>query len=398
MASTQYEEAIARAKAALESYSAEAEELARLYENAKNNAKTAYETQKQQTAVNAEGSRRQADIDMQRTERNLDQRLAARGLAFSGENAQTRLDLLVAMRNQLAGIDGDERSQLAALDQALADRYTELDKAYAKDRADNAGKLASLNADLAAAEASKLAAEEAAKAAASKGNGSKGEGSKGDGSAEKPTADEKAASILKGPLQLGGAFRDAAKNLMNKFQGLPVEQDGKGGKDPVVPEVSARTLATQLVKAAGSSGKISGSRQQAALSSLLEALTDSVELDGDYYDELMLNLRSLGYRPDYAQTVDENVAKMQSASKEVYDTVYRRYYNIYRKVGHKEGDAARLAEQDARYRQIRYLYTHSLDADEFDYAADALQLGSYLNEFYDRLAKEKPKVKLGSDL
>lgn len=396
MATNSYEEAIARAKAALESYSAEAEELARLYENAKNNAQNAYEAQKEQTSAQARESRRQADIDMQRTERNLDQRLASRGLAFSGENAQTRLDLLVALRNQLAGIDSDERNRLAGLDQALADRISELDMAYAANRADSAKQLAALNADLASAEANKAAADAAAKAAAKAPAASK----PNDDTAATPATDqEKAAAILQGPLQFGETFKSMSKNLMNKFQGLPVEDPSESGdKGTVVPEVSARNLATQLVKAAGSSGKISGSRQQAALSSLLDALLASVNLDSDYYDELMLNLRSLGYRPDYAQTADENVAKLQNASRDVYETMYQRYCNIYRKVGMADGDAVRRAQQDARYLQLRYLYTHSYDADEFEYAADALQLTGYLDEFYNRLSKEKEKVKLGSEV
>ena len=396
MASTNsYEAAIARAKAALESYSSEAEELARLYETAKQNAQNAYQTQKEQTSARAEESRRKAGIDMQRTERNLDQRLAARGLSLSGENAQTRLDLLVALRNQLSGIDSDERDQLAALDQSLADRQGELDMAYAQSRTDSAKQLASLNADLAAAEANKAAAEAAAKAAAaaasSKGNGN-GNGSGSSDSADQPDL----KSIAEAPLQAGTLFKSLSKGLMNSFRGLPSGFEQK--REPVVPQVNARTLANQLVKAAGSSGKISGSRQQASLASLLDALLSSVNLDRDYYDELLLNLRSLGYRPDYAQTVDENTAKLQSEARDVYETMYARYYNLHRNVGEADGDAARLAEQEARYRQLRYLYTHSVDADEFDYAVESLKLNSYLNTFYSRLAKEKLKVKLGSEL
>lgn len=383
--SNQYEEAIARAKAALESYSAEAEALARLYETAKQNARTAYETQKEQTSVQAAEDRRQADIDMQRTERNLNQRLASRGLALSGENAQTRLDLLVALRNRLAGIDSDERNRLADLDQAHADRQSELDMDYADHRADRAKQLASMNADLAAAEAKKAAATAAAP-------------SKGDGGSQASSGVDP-SSLLKDPASFGETFRTMAKNLTNKLMGHPVDlTDGNGQKGSVVPEVSARNLATQLVKAAGSSGRISGSRQQASLSSLLDALLSTVELDSNYYDELMLNLRSLGYRPDYAQTVDENAVKMQKDSRDVYDQSFRRYYNVYCRAGEAESDAARLAEQDARYMQLRYLYTHSSDADEFDYVVDSLQLNSYLNEFYERRSKDSTKVKLGGAL
>lgn len=396
---SQYEEAIARAKAALESYSSEAEELARLYENAKANAQNTYETQKEQASAQAKESRRKAGIDMQRTERNLDQRLASRGLALSGENAQTRLDLLVALRNQLSGIDSDERNQLANLDHALADRQSELDMAYAEKRADRAKQLASLNADLAAAEANKAAAEEAAaasKAAAAAAAASKGGGS-GSGGKNTSSKLEDLQSLVDLPMSFGETFKKMSKNLLNRFQGLPVTPSGNG-KDTVVPEVTARSLATQLVKAAGSNGKISGSREQASLASLLDALLSSVNLDSDYYDELMLNLRSLGYRPDYAQSADKIAAKLQSDSRDVYDTIYDRHYNLYRNIGEADGDAARLAAREARYQQIRYLYTHSADNDEFDYAIESLKLSGYLGDFYTRLSNEKTKVTLGQDL
>lgn len=391
----QYEAAIARAKAALESYSSEAEELARLYETAKANAQTAYEAQKEQTAAQAAESRRKAGVEMQRTERNLDQRLAARGLAFSGENAQTRLDLLVALRNQLAGIDSDERNQLAGLDQALADRQNELDMAYAGNRADIAKQYAALNADLASAEAGKAAAQEAAEAskAAAAAAAAASKGGNSSGKTDSPNALEKAKEAVKAPLTFGSEFQKLTNELVERFLGKSA-----AGKQSYVPEVSARMLANQLVKAAGSNGRIAGSRQQASLASLLDALLESVNLDSAYYNELMLNLRSLGYRPDYAQKADQNASQLQSDSRGVYEQMYSRYFNLYRHAGEVEGDAAHRAEQEARYLQLRYLYTHSADEDEFDYVVGALGLNSYLNAFYTRLNKEDTKVKLGSEL
>lgn len=391
----QYEEAIARAKAALESYSSESEALARLYETAKANAQTAYENQREQTAAQAKENRRKADVEMQRTERNLDQRLASRGLAFSGENAQTRLDLLVALRNQLAGIDSDERDQLAGLERSFADRTHELDMAYAEKRADNAKQVASLNADLAAAEANKTAAEEAAKAAA---EAAKAAAAAKENSSKTPSAAEKekveaAKEAVKLPLQFGDNFKELSKTMMDRFQRKSITE-----KSPVVPEVSARTLAAQLVKAAGSNGKISGSRQQANLSALLEDLLESVNLDKAYYNELMLNLRSLGYRPDYAQNADANTAQLQNDARDVYETIYNRHLNLYRHAGEAESDAARRAEADARYMQIRHIYTHSVDKDEFDYVVKSLNLTPHLSAFYSRLSQEKAKIVLGGDL
>lgn len=370
-----YEEAIARAKSALESYSAETEALARLYETAKQNAQTAYEAQKLQTAEQAKEARRMADVDMQRTERNLDQRLAARGLAFSGENAQTRLDLLLALRNQLSGIDSDERAQYASLDQALADRQHELELAYISSRADAAKQLASLNADLASAEASKASAEEAAKAAAA--------------AASKPAEKTETASKPQNAhhtVQKGDGANGSGTN------------GGNGGDaNGVTPSISAQSLAKQMVTAVGSNGRISTATQQANMAALLESLLATTTLDSAYYEELMLNLRSLGFRPDYAEQSAESGEQLQKTAVDYYNQRYKRYFGVYHNAGYSVTEADRRASEQARYEQLRYLYTHSLSEDQFDAIVDTLSLGNYVDGFYTRLARQDKNLRLGSE-
>lgn len=382
-----YEEAIARAKSALESYSAETEALARLYETAKQNAQSAYEAQKQQTAEQAKEARRMADVDMQRTERNLDQRLASRGLAFSGENAQTRLDLLLALRNRLSGIDSDERAQYASLDQALADRQHELDLAYASSRTDAAKQLASLNADLAAAEANKASAEEAAKAAAAAA-----------AAASKPADKTDSAASTKPPtvhhsVQKPGS---AASGAGTGAGGSGSGSEGESASG-VTPSISAQNLAKQMVTAVGGNGRISTATQQANMAALLDSLLATTTFDSAYYEELMLNLRSLGFRPDYAEQSAESGEQLQKSAADYYDKHYKRYFGVYRNAGYSVTEADRRASEQARYEQLRYLYTHSLSKDLFDAAVEELSLGTYVDGFYSRLAQEDKNLRLGSE-
>lgn len=393
----QYEEAIARAKAALDSYSAEAEALKELYENAKANARTAHETQKQQLAEQTAESRRRADVDMQKTERNLDQRLAARGLAFSGENAQTRLDLTLALRNRLADIDSEYSAQSAALDQSLADKQSELDLAYASDRSDRARQLASLNADLASAEAGKQAALEAARAAAAQEAAA--QAAREEAAAAKEAAAQAAAAAKQ---QAGnqnskpGSTGSADKDVQNALQDI-LGDTGESDKG-ITPQISARDLAKQMVATAGSNGSISTGAEQAKLTLLLDSLLESIPLDSDYYRNLMLNLRSLGYRPDYAQnSTSGSDSQIQKEAANLYETNYRRYFNIHRNAGESITEADRIATSEARYEQIRYLFTHSTTQEQFLSAVKAMELSSYLSTFYAR-AQTKDKVSLGSEV
>ncbi|MBQ3154140.1 MAG: hypothetical protein IJB88_02805, partial [Clostridia bacterium] len=101
MAEKDYDTWLAGAKAALDGYSAEQKAIAALYEQAKQNAANAYDAKQKQLASQTVQSKNRAAIDTKRTERNIGQTLASRGLAFSGENAQTHLDLNLSLQNRL---------------------------------------------------------------------------------------------------------------------------------------------------------------------------------------------------------------------------------------------------------------------------------------------------------
>ena len=85
MAEKDYDKWLAEAKAALDGYSAEQAAIEGLYERAKQNAAASYDAQQKQLERQTAQSKNQAATEIKKTERNIGQTLASRGLAFSGE-------------------------------------------------------------------------------------------------------------------------------------------------------------------------------------------------------------------------------------------------------------------------------------------------------------------------
>ncbi len=386
MAEKDYSALIAEAKAALDGYSAEQEAIARLYEQAKQNAQAAYDAQKQQLAQKTDADRNQAAVDMLRTEKNLDQTLASRGLAFSGENAQTRLDLSLALQGQLADIENSSREQEAAWDRESAEKLNGLDLEYAKYRADGAAKKASLQADLAGVQAQQEAAQAAAKQVSDASQA--GDGKDVETETQKPEVElpfHANSTILK-------LLEQKYKDAVNKASGTEQAASAEGG---MTPSVSARDLAKQMVSAVGGSGRVSGYTQQSKMKQLLETVQQENQLDSAYYRELLLNLQSMGYQADYAEQLDVGAEALQETASEMFGTFYSRYYSAYRNAGYDVEESDRLAGEAALFEQMAYLYANSESKDLFERAVIGLGLSGNLESFYEKIA-EKNQEHAGS--
>ncbi len=392
MAEKEYEKQIAAAKAALEHYSAQQQEIAKLYEQAKKNASAAYDSQKQKLADETDKKTNQAAVDMLRTERNIDQTLASRGLAFSGENAQTRLDLTLALRNQLNEMESDQREADAALERERNAKLTDLDLAYANQQQSGAEKLASLHADL----ASGIAARESALAQSASSGGQTGN------KTENKMQDEKDLEVWLSE-QEPSKEQDPVRYAIWKRAREYLETKNAYTAKFTNPEVSARDLAKQFVQSAGKSGKIYGYEQQRRLAAMLQEVKQRYRLTKEYEQQLMLNLQSLGYNPDYVQSMNSQTEKMRKKAAELYTEWYQRYLRIYGLAGVKSENPALLAEKSARFDELAYLYTNSESIEQFEAAAAAMGLSNELDNFYQQVEeknkqKSGKKYQLGSDL
>ena len=375
MKETEYNSWLEEAKTALDTFSAGQEELAKLYQQAMANAKTEHEAQKEQLAKDTVASKNQAVVDNAKTERDLDRTLASRGLSFSGENAQTGLDLALDLRSRLAELDDKEDRLSAELDGKHNDTQTKLAMEYAEKRSAGAEKLADMMLGMAAVSP---------------------EAPSENGPATPETAPE-ADNFYGIPMpDLTGLSFSARVKAMAEY--ATKVQAAKELAEKFTPTVSAKELAKQLVSVAGENGIVGSIAQQETLETMLSKLLEAHDLSPTYLEELMLNLRSLGYRPDYREDVAYGMEDLQNRSVEARDSYYERYYRLYRSAGYEPEESDRLAAEQALFLQFVFLYRNSRSKEMFETAMSGLGYRKELDDFYGAISKDPDKYGLGSSL
>lgn len=375
MKETEYNSWLEEAKTALDTFSAGQEELAKLYQQAMANAKTEHEAQKEQLAKDTVASKNQAVVDNAKTERDLDRTLASRGLAFSGENAQTGLDLALDLRSRLAELDDKEDRLSAELDGKHNDTQTKLAMEYAEKRSAGAEKLADMMLGMAAVSP---------------------EAPSENGPATPETTPEPDNSYGIPMPDLTGLSFSARVKAMAEY--ATKVQAAKELAEKFTPTVSAKELAKQLVSVAGENGIVGSIAQQETLETMLSKLLEAHDLSPTYLEELMLNLRSLGYRPDYREDVAYGMEDLQNRSVEARDGYYERYYRLYRSAGYEPEESDRLAAEQALFLQFVFLYRNSRSKEMFETAMSGLGYRKELDDFYWAISKDPDKYGLGSSL
>ena len=379
MKETEFNTWLEEAKTALDTFSAGQEELTRLYEEAKANAKAEYDAQKEQLKKDTQASKNQAVTDTMKTERDLDRTLASRGLAFSGENAQTGLDLTLDLRGRLAELDDNESRRAGELEAHHNDTQNQLSMTYNKQRTEGAEKMADLLMDMANASMKY---------------------SDSDATTE-PQPETESAVTSENPYGIpmpdftGMSFSQRVKAMAEYTKKVNA---AKELAEKFTPVVSAKELAKQLVSVAGEGGVISTIAQQESLEKILGGLLEAHDLSDGYLEELMLNLRSLGYLPNYREDVSYGMEDLIKRSADARDDYYSRYYRIYRSAGYSPEESDAKAGETALFLQFVYLYRNSRTKEMFETAMGELGYRKELNSFYAEIAKKPDEYALGSSL
>ena len=357
MAEQDYNKRIAEAKTALERYSDQTGELKKLYDKAIENLNASYEAQNEKLEKQVFRDKNKASVEAKLAEKNLDQQLAARGLAFSGENAQTALDMALLLQNRYADIDADAAEKQAENEAKKNDALLSLEKEKLSETANGYEKQASLEATLAGLEQSKAAYEAEQKAKQG-----------GEITEETPEPDPE------DPFAAAKAFGEKVKASAKKAT----------EKQYVTPAVAASTLAKQLIGTVSSSGHIYTSKQQTALEKLLAEMQAKETFEPAYYQQLLLNLQSMGYSSgNAAKKVDEKA--LEKGAAEAYFEAYQRFDKIYKLAGHSTEEADAMALEKAREQQLQYLYDNTYGNDQFVAVVSMLGLSEYLDAFYEKL-------------
>lgn len=121
-----YSDTIENLKAALNDYSEDEEALNTLYKKALANIINQQNAAKENIETQYRADRNQAYSDTMREERNTLNTLASRGLGFSGETAQTKLNSNVILGNRFGKLTSDKNANTTELELQFADKKNAL--------------------------------------------------------------------------------------------------------------------------------------------------------------------------------------------------------------------------------------------------------------------------------
>ena len=320
-----YSDSIKRLKEMLDGYSAESGRLTELYKTALQNAeKTRADAQK---AVDEQyyRDRNEAYSDIARSERNTLNALSARGLGFSGETAQARLNSNVLLSERLGDIARGRLGKEIELDNELAKQKSEL----ALDAAERQSALDKSYADIAAdiAKTELDAEQEKARLKAEK---------------EMQQAELNA--------KYGGS---GGGNVSGGNINVGVNGGGNGGGngelDDIIgfnPEATPKELAKLLVTSATDDGYIRGSYDEYLINRYMLELYDNYTLPDGYMDELIFMLKAYGYPAKSREDMRKQVITRDA--KAYYEDRYKSAFDSAVLSGNHELSATLTAGKTAR--------------------------------------------------
>lgn len=320
-----YNDAIESLKNALDGYSEEEERIKELYAKAKSSLSETYGADIAAAERERIKKRAEAEADAKRMKRGSDLMLAQRGLAFSGEAAQTGLDSALALNRRLAEIDEEHSKSRNALAKAHGESLMKAEAEEAKRTAEAEEGKNRIKSEIAALELKR----ESEQARAMRGTASAGAESSGEESEEK-------------------GYR---------------------------PPMTAKALAEQMINSVSSRGYISKAWEMQKIAEKLDNLKNGYEIDGDYLDDLIFTLRSYGYT-EPARQQKSALDKLADEADEFYKSTYGYNYASYQLAGFSESAADSRAKEKATEKLLEYVYDRVSDARDFRNVCTVLGIGS----------------------
>ncbi len=397
-------------KNALNGYSAEEEKINALYKTAKENAQKETQEAKKQLDRQYYRDRNEVYADNARDERNFNNALAERGLGFSGEAAQAKLNSNIILNNRLGQLIREKNEASNQYDIELGKTISSLSMEEAAKLNEMLQSKNNLNAQIAEMElkketddadrqaekdmqADKLAAEKALQDAALK--------AEKENTAAKLQADkENNQAKIQAEFDLQNAKLQAEKDMLeaelaakycNAVSGGTGNSGGSSGKGDTtqtqdeaieggyIPDISAKELAGKLVSATGHKNIYSDWDEYTINKYLLE-LMNNYNMDSDYYKELLFVLKAYGYEES---TEPEMRVQVISYEMSAYDkNNYEKLYDRYVVLGESENSASKKAREDILNYQLDYMYRHSRNLTEFRMCCKKLGIGSTKTQEY----------------
>ncbi len=334
-----YSESIQKLKELLDGYSAESGKLQTLYKNAVENAEASRKASLEALEKQHYRDRNEAYADTAREERNTMNMLASRGLGFSGEAAQAKLNSNVLLSERLGALTREKANAQTELDlalnqqkQALALDAAERQSALDKNRADIASDIAKTELDYEQEQARLKAEKDMQKAelAAKYGNSTQNAGNTNGGN-----------NVNVG---IGGG------NGLNALNGFD-------------PEASPKELAKLLVTSATDDGYIRSDYDEYLINRYMLELYDNYTLPDGYMDELVFMLKAYGYPA--TPRAEMRIQVISREAKEYYEQSYNSRFDSAIISGKHELSASAFAGTEARNDALEYSYSRTENENEF---------------------------------
>ncbi len=432
-----YSDQIIILKNSLNGYGSEERKLSALYKTAIKNAENSTKAAIDKLEKDYYRSRNEAYADSAREERNLNNLLSARGLGFSGEAAQAKLNANVNLSGRL----GDLARQKSEAEQEytieLANKISALNMEEAeklKELLDGKNKL---NLDIAGMELQKETAD-ADRNAEKENLQAKLEADKQQNDAkiqaDKDMLDTKlnhekdletqklefSLQELNAKLQLEKDKLNAEKEMLDTklraerealITRLEAEKDmlnaellakyykdaaGSGGvgggsgtagtedgKEKYTPDISPKDLAKQLT----GGKKIADEESLYVVDKFILGLNTNYEIDEDYFNRLIFMLESYGYtkssNTEMRTRVITHEAKAYDSKEE-----YNKLYNGYIAQNYTPADAKTMARKTIKEAQMNYILENCKYLTEFRLCCIELGIStSVYNDFLKRMGK-----------
>lgn len=339
-----YSELVEQTKKELEKSYGTSAELTQLYNNAKANYEKQHEKSIESLNKNYDEKRNSAAAQKLLDEKNTGEFLASRGLSFSGESAQAKLNSDISFNNTLSSLAKQHGEGISQLNKNKTEYFEKLDTDYAKDSIAARKELMEL-------------------------------------------AQEMAENKIKyGDVTVNGSA-------------LGSESGSEGGDGIFDPAMSAHQLATAIVKRYGTNGKVKDAYQNLDIRNYLEGLSERYTLADDYMDKVIFVLDALGYTAADEQGL--NTAEIVKNANSVYDAAHRKATSMAQFLFNDYDDGKTYAEKRAYMERLDYLYTACESMEQFYSACELLDMDSEETEAYlDNVTARrntKNEIKLGQN-
>lgn len=408
-------------KKALDGYSEEENRLKTVYEKAAADNANRLMQAKETLESDYRNERNLAYSDNARDERNVMAFLAERGLGFSGEAAQAKLNSKTNLNNRFSQLSAEKASRARELENDFANKnntlsleyldklstmnndknklsldlaslvqrneQSEADRAWEKERFESqqraeAEALAQKNAQSEADRAwerEKFEAQQRAEADALAQKNAQSEAERA-WEREKLELQQRAeAEALDKKLQAERDMKDAElyAKYYRETQGTSSGSSGSGGSGGLggaegtledfmngyLPDIKPKDLAKLMVNNATDGNFIEDDRGEYLINKYLVDMIDSYRIDNDYFNELVFMLKAYGYKQTDLNTMRKKVLTFDA--REYYDSRYRSYFDRYIQSGIDEANARLNANTAAKYDRFEFIRQNTTSYKDF---------------------------------